>query len=127
MFQFYNPNPVANRTDDCAVRAVAKALNISWEEAFALIAAMAYNMGEMMHKNAVWGAVLRQNGFYRYVVPNECPDCYTAEDFIRDNPSGIFVLGFDNHVATIVDGVLYDTFDSTEEIPIYFWTNERMD
>lgn len=127
MFQFYNPNPVANRTDDCAVRAVAKALDISWEEAFALIAAMAFKMGEMMHKNAVWGAVLRQNGFYRYVVPNECPDCYTAEDFIRDNPSGIFVLGFDNHVATIVDGVLYDTFDSTEEIPIYFWTNERMD
>lgn len=33
MYQYYNPNPVANRTDDCAVRAVAKALNISWEEA----------------------------------------------------------------------------------------------
>ena len=119
MFQFYNPNPVANRTDDCAVRAVAKALNISWEEAFALIAAMAFNMGEMMHKNAVWGAVLRQNGFYRYVVPNECPDCYTVADFCRDHPEGLYVLAISGHVVAVEDGDWWDTWNSGGEIPLY--------
>ena len=30
----YNPNPVARRVGDCAVRAVSKALGVDWEQAF---------------------------------------------------------------------------------------------
>lgn len=37
MFQEYNPNPVGRRVGDCAVRAVAKALDIDWETAYAKI------------------------------------------------------------------------------------------
>ena len=105
-FSYYNPNPVKNNTKDCAIRAVAKALNISWEESFAKIAAMAYGMGETMNNNAAWGAVLRMHGFYRDIIPNTCPDCYTAKDFCRDYPVGTYVLVFGDHTATIVDGVL---------------------
>ena len=121
MYVFYNPNPTARNVGDCSVRAVAKALGISWEEAYALIAANGYAMGDVMSSNSVWGAVLRQNGFYRAVIPNTCPDCYTAEDFARDNPKGVFVLGFGDHVATVVDGDIYDTWDSSNLVPVYFW------
>ena len=44
----YNPNPVSARVGDCAVRAVAKALNIDWEKAFVLIAANGFIMGDIM-------------------------------------------------------------------------------
>lgn len=120
-YKYYNPNPVKNNTKDCAIRAVSIALDVDWEAAFAMIAAMAYGMGETMDSNAVWGAVLRQHGFYRDIVPNTCPDCYTAEDFCHDHPSGIFVLGFGDHTATIVNGILYDSWDSSHLIPQYFW------
>lgn len=40
----YNANPVANRTEDCAIRAVAVALDIPWDDAFDQIARMAKNM-----------------------------------------------------------------------------------
>lgn len=30
----YNPNPVGRRVGDCAVRAIAKALDTSWEGAY---------------------------------------------------------------------------------------------
>jgi len=88
----YNPNPTGRRVEDCAVRAVAKALGKDWETAFALIAKNAYAMGDMPHSNSVWGAVLRQHGFYRKSIPDTCPDCYTVEDFLRDHPKGIYVL-----------------------------------
>ena len=117
----YNPNPTGRRVGDCAVRAIAVALGISWEEAFAKLAANAYAMGDMPSSDSVWGSVLRQNGFYRESIPNTCPDCYTAEDFARDNPKGVFVLGFGGHVATVVDGNLYDSWDSSNEIPVYVW------
>lgn len=121
MWVEYNPNPVGRRVGDCAVRAVAKALNKPWETAYAMIAATGYAMGDMPSSDSVWGAVLRQNGFYREAIPNTCPNCYTAEDFCRDNPEGIFVLGFGGHVATVENGRIFDSWDSSGEIPVYYW------
>lgn len=121
MWQRFNPNPAGRAVGDCSVRAIAKALNVTWEQAFALIAASAFQMADMPSSNSVWGAVLRQNGFYRSAIESECLDCYTAADFCRDHPHGTFVLGFGNHVATIVDGVIYDSWDSSAEIPQYYW------
>lgn len=117
----YNPNPVGRKVEDCAIRAVAKALDVDWETAYAMVSSAAFSMGDMPHSNSVWGAVLRRNGFYRRVIPDWCPDCYTVEDFIKDNPKGVYVLGFGNHVATVVDGVVYDAWDSSNEVPQYFW------
>lgn len=117
----FNPNPTGRRVGDCAVRAVAKALNTDWETAYAMISANGFSMGDMPSSNSVWGAVLRQNGFYRQSIPDTCPDCYTAEDFCNDNPNGTFVLGFGTHVATVVDGNLYDAWNSLKEIPQYVW------
>lgn len=121
MWKEYNPNPTGRKVGDCAVRAVAKALDIDWETAYLLIMANGYGMGDMPSSDSVWGSVLRQHGFYRMSIPNKCPDCYTAEDFAKDNPKGIFVLGFGGHVATIVNGILYDSWDSSREIPAYVW------
>ena len=103
------------------MRAVSVALGLDWETAYALIAANGYRMGDMPSSDSVWGAVLRQNGFYKKTIPDECPNCYTAEDFCRDHPQGTFVLGFGGHVATVKDGDLYDSWDSSNEIPIYVW------
>lgn len=117
----YNPNPVGRSVGDCSIRAIAKALGIPWEESYAMVATNGFSMGDMSSSNSVWGAVLRQSGFQRSSIDNACPDCYTAEDFCKDHPSGTFVLGFGNHVATVVGGDLYDSWDSSKEIPQYFW------
>lgn len=121
MWVKYNPNPTGRSVGDCAVRAVAKALNTDWETAYTMISENGYAMGDMPSADSVWGSVLRQNGFYRMSIPNNCPDCYTAADFCRDNPIGTFVLGFGGHVATVVDGDLFDNWDSSMEVPVYVW------
>lgn len=117
----YNPNPTGRKVGDCAVRAIAKALSIDWETAYNLIASNGFAMGDMPSSDSVWGSVLRQNGFYRKSIPNYCPDCYTVKEFCRDNPKGVFVLGFGGHVATVIDGNLYDSWNSLNEIPVYVW------
>jgi len=121
MWEEYNPNPAGRRVGDCAVRAISKALDIDWEYAYDLIANAGYAMGDMPSSDSVWGAVLRRNGFYRKAIPNKCPDCYTAEDFCIDHPQGVYVLGFGGHVAAVEDGVLYDSWDSSNEIPQFYW------
>lgn len=117
----YNPNPTGRNVGDCAVRAVAKALKIDWETAYRAITDAGYLMGDMPSSDSVWGAVLRNEGFYREVIPDTCPNCYTVTEFCLDNPRGTFVLGFGGHVATVVNGDLYDSWDSSNEIPVYVW------
>lgn len=121
----YNANPVANRVEDCAIRAVAVALDISWDDAFDQIAKSAKQMGAVMHYNAAFGAVLRKHGFRRYIIPNHCPDCYTVKDFCHDHPEGIYVVGTDAHVVAVINGNYIDTFDSGAEIAIYYWEDIR--
>ena len=121
MFLQYNPNPVARRVGDCSVRAIAKALNLTWEEAYSLLVANGFAMGDMPSSDTVWGATLRQNGFSRKTIEDTCPDCYNAQDFCRDHQEGTYVLAFGGHVATVVDGNLYDTWDSSILIPQYYW------
>ena len=121
MWIYTNSNPCGRNVGDCSVRAVSVALNVDWETAYAMVAKAGYQMCDMPSSVAVWGAVLRKNGFYRKAIPDSCPDCYTADDFCRDNPKGVFVLGFGGHVATVVDGNLYDMWDSSHEIPQYVW------
>ena len=123
-FEYYNPNPAGRRVGDCAVRAVAKAINTDWETAYSLIAKNGYYMCDMPSSDSVWGAVLRQHGFYKYAIPNTCPECYTAKDFVNEHMRGVYVLGFGGHVATAIDGTLYDSWNSMNEIPIYYWKKE---
>lgn len=120
----YNPNPAGRRVGDCAVRAVAAALGVDWGTAYDMITAAGYSMADMPSSDSVWGAVLRQHGFRRLAISNSCSDCYTAEDFARDHPRGVYVLGFGGHVATIRDGRLFDSWDSSREIPQYYWYEE---
>jgi hypothetical protein len=117
----FNNNPVAARVGDCAVRAVSKALNTDWETAYLMLTANGFAMGNMPSADAVWGATLRQHGFYRMAIPDTCPDCYTARDFCEDHPQGIYVLAFGGHVATVVDGDLYDSWCSLDEVPQFVW------
>lgn len=124
MYEFYEPNPVSSNVGDCAVRAISKALDVDWEKAYALIVVNGFRMGNVPSSDAVWGSVLRQNGFTRATLPDECPDCYTAEEFCIDHPKGVYVLGFGGHTATVVDGTLFDSWDSSHEVPQFYWYKE---
>ena len=120
----YNPNPVKADAGDCAVRAIAKALDISWEKAYTKLSMAGYLMCDMPNADWVWGSVLRKEGFSREILPNTCPDCYTVADFCHDNPRGVFVVKSENHVATVVNGTLFDSWNSEQKVPIYFWRKD---
>lgn len=120
-FQEFMNNPTGRRVGDCAVRAVSKALDTDWETAYIMLVSNGFMMGDMPSSDSVWGATLRQHGFIRETLPDACPDCYNVIDFIEQFPSGTYVLGFGGHTATVKDGVLYDSWDSSMERPQFFW------
>lgn len=121
MYRYFNPNPCGRVVGDCAVRAICAALGLDWDQAHDLLSYFSKNMCDMSSSNQVTDAILRANGFRKQIIPDFCPSCYTADDFCQDNPVGVYVLGFGTHIATVIDGVIYDSWDSSKEIPIYYW------
>ena len=126
MYIEYNPNPCGRKVGDCAVRAISKALDVSWEAAYISLALNGLQMCDVISSDAVSGSVLRQHGFKRYTLPNSCPECYTAEEFCKEYPVGTYVLYFGGHVACVDSGTLYDAWDSSNEIVQYYWTKEEI-
>lgn len=121
MYCEYNPNPNGKRVGDCVIRAIAKAMNMSWDAAYASIALQGYLMKDIMSSNSVWGEYLRRHGYKRYVIPDTCPDCYTVREFCEDHPEGKYILATGSHVVVAEDGCYFDAWDSGDETPVYFW------
>lgn len=125
MYIEYEPNPVRSGGIDCTVRALTKALDVSWERAYVLLALNGFLMGNMPSADEIWGSVLRQNGFVRKIIPDSCPNCYSVEEFCVDHPKGTHVVKSENHVATVVDGDLYDSWNSQGKTALYYWEKEN--
>lgn len=121
---FYNPNPYSNLVGDCTVRAISYALHKDWETVYLGLTAEGLSMGDMPSSNSVWGSYLKRNGFKRNVIPNECPNCYKIKDFCKDHPIGTYILSTGTHVVAVDGGNYYDTWDSGNEIPIYYWEED---
>lgn len=125
MYSHYNPNPHGNRVGDCVIRALSKATGKGWEETYIELCLLGYIMGDLPSSNKVWDNYLKTQGFARHIVSAECLDCYTIQYFCNEYPQGVYVIGTGTHAVCVIDGVLYDSWDSSDETPIYFYRKEE--
>ena len=126
MYEYYNPNKRNRKVvGDCTVRAVSKALGISWETAYIDLVMQGYYLADMPSSNAVMSSYLHSKGFSKHIIPDICPDCYSVEDFAKEHSKGTYILGTGTHVVCVKDGVIYDAWDSSDEVPIYFYKKEE--
>ena len=118
-YLYYNPNPCKVNVGDCAIRALSKALNVSWKEAYRLACEKGYEQCDMPSSDAVTSTILQQNGFRKSEIP--FTRAYTIQEFCRDNPFGLFVIYTGGHVVTVEDGNIYDLWDSSKLRPFSVW------
>lgn len=122
MYKPYNANPIAQRVGDCTIRAMSKALNQSWEETYLGVCIEGLLLHDMPSANHVWGDYLESKGFERFVVPVRN---YTVRDFCRDHRKGTYILAISGHVVACIDGDYYDTWNSGDEIVVYYWKEKQ--
>ena len=75
----------------------------------------------MPSADRVFAEFMRRIGFGKMRLLNFCPDCYTVSDFARDNPVGEFILGPHEHVVAVINGDWYDSWDSGNTVPYYYF------
>lgn len=116
-----NANPAGNKVGDCTIRAISRLLCKDWERIYIELCLQGFMMCDMPSANHVWGSYLRERGYTRAVIDDQCSDCMTVDEFCQQNPHGRYLLAISGHVVPVVDGCYYDTWDSGDEIPIYYW------
>lgn len=115
-----NPNPAHRLTGDCVIRAISIAENKTWDDVFVELMTESFYLKDVPSSNNAWGTYLHNNGYTRKMVDDVCPYC-TVEDFTQNHSDGTYILGTGTHVIAVKDGSYYDTWDSGQEHPVYYF------
>lgn len=118
-FKKFNKNPALKKVGDCTVRAIATALNQTWQHTYIELAMQGLLIFDMPSSNEVWEGYLKEKGFKRQIINK--PFDYTIIDFCYDFNVGTYIIATGTHVVCVENGYYYDTWDSGDERPIYFW------
>lgn len=121
MYQYYNPNECGNHVGDCVIRAICKATEKGWHTVYTELCIFGYMMCDWGDSNAVWGAYLRSIGYRQDIIPDAFDRRYTIADFARDHTSGTFLVATGSHLVCIQDGVINDSWDSSDEFVTYYF------
>ena len=117
MYKYYQPNrkDLKDKYGDCTIRALSKALGVTWLEAFELTIPyckeyQCTNIFDMPHD--LEAQVMNKLGFRYYGVSNaKGSKRPTVASFARSHKAGVYILNVANHEVAVIDGVYYDTWD----------------
>lgn len=123
-YEQYDPNPSNRKTGDCAIRAVSKALGITWSEAYKALCAEGLLIGMLPHSFRVMLSCLCKKGFLFVSLFHIGASVITVHEFAKMNSCYTFVLLCDNHVVCVKEGKYYDSWDSGEKLVYGFWVKK---
>lgn len=113
-YQYHNANPLGRKVNDCTVRAISLATNLSWDEAYDWLSSYAKSQAIMMDEVEYIDQFLDDN----FTKLCGCKDQVkvTVEQFIKSHPYGTYLITMNGHITCCIDGTIYDTFDPRDRI-----------
>ena len=117
-FQYYQPNKkdLKDEYGDCTIRALSKALGVTWLEAFDKMIPLCreYQVSNVFGApSSIERQIVERLGFTYHGISNKRGSKRpTVDSFAKDHPEGTFILNVANHEVACVDGKYYDTWDS---------------
>lgn len=115
-YKYYQPNKKDLKDDygDCSIRALCKALNVTWLEAFDK------SIDFMREKQCVISGMplslekefFKEFGFEYIGISNRKGSKRpTVNEFAVKHSKGVYILNVAHHYVTVVDGYYFDTWD----------------
>lgn len=124
-YKYYNPNKINKSAGDCVVRMLTIVTGKTWKDCYFLVCDEGLKFGDMPSANYVWMNILYKLGYIKKVIPDTCPVCYTIKKFCEDHQEGLYVVGTGSHVVAVKDGCYYDSWNSGNEIAMFYFEKKR--
>lgn len=107
-FKYLNVNPDKLTISDCVTRAITLATNIPYDEV----------RKKLFHTAKLLDCSKLCVMCYKFLIEDvlkckrvNCDNMYPAE-FADEHPKGTYLLRMNGHIVCLVDGCIYDIFDS---------------
>ena len=129
-YEVFNPNPYhvegkKHTQGDCVIRALCKATGMGWFEVYDMLCAKGRELGDFGNKKSVYSTVLIELGWASVPLPRiKGKKAMTVESFIKEHPTGTYILRLAHHLTTIVDGICYDTWYPQSQTIYTYWTKK---
>lgn len=122
-FTYYNPNPLEKRTSDCVIRAFCKASGKDWDTVYQELCKVAFEVKSMPNDDSVWKPYIEEHLKFKAhkLRIQKGAKRPTAGSFAEEHPKGTFILSLANHLVTVHDGQIYDTWDCSSSAVYKYW------
>lgn len=133
-FHYHNQNPHNRITTDCVIRAISTATEIPYNQVVMEMAELQCKTGYDDGDKKLYDLYLKSKGFIQYWQPRKADNTkYTGKDFC-DRLKEDFIWAANSkklkrivanigggHVVAIIDGKVWDTWDSTDGCIGNYW------
>lgn len=119
-FQYYQPNKLdlKDKVGDCQIRALSKALGLTWVETFDKVMPICREQQVMdifsCDLQKTKEAMARIGFEYVGISNKKGSKRPTVDRFAKEHTEGTYIAVVAHHVVAVVDGAYYDTWDSGE-------------
>lgn len=131
-FHYFNANPKNRKGSDCVVRAVCTALEQSWEDTVREMTEVGLKHGFLLNDDKTIDKYMEYKGWVKCRQPRKADNTkYTGKEWCRrlqameiptcQRMSKIVANLGGHHTVAIMDGKVYDIWDSTDGCIGNYW------
>ena len=117
-FIYYNNNPLGIEEDDCVTRAITLASGLCYFDISKKLQLTAELLGCEKLCVCCYDFLIENVLMFREVKIDRG---MTVCDFAEQHPYGIYLLRMEQHITTLIDGKIYDLWDSSEREITHAW------
>lgn len=121
-FTYTQVNPLHRNSGDCVIRAIAIAFNKDWYEVYDELISLGREMADMPNIPKVYSEYIERLGGIKISAFKELEGGrkrLTAKDLAKTKNT--FIISTAHHLATVKDGSLRDTWDSSDRSAYKIW------
>ena len=130
-YVYYQPNKkdLKDEQGDCSIRAMTKALGITWVEAFDELVKYARESQKLINSLSNIQNYMKDNNIvYESIYKPKAKKKTTVEMFAKSHKEGTYILyakvGFGTHLVAVKNGQYFDTWDCGNKIVYGCWIVE---
>ncbi len=123
MYKYYNPHPNGKRVGDCVKRAFTLATGWDYRDVSITLNRIKRELNQTKYNdNKVWREFVKRQKWGKISFPAiKGQRRMDGFQFTNQFKEGTYVLRMAKHLVTVVDGVLYDSWDSRAKCVYVAW------
>lgn len=111
-FIYENVNPKNRKTEDCVVRAITKATELSYFSIYTALCDLGFITCRMPDSKQTYERLLKNFGWTKYKQPKHADGTkYKVWELVDQESDKTIIISMANHLTCAINGSIYDLWD----------------